>query len=143
MELFATDLKALVDEGLGLDRPIICGLSLGGMIAQTYAVRYSDPLRVPVLADTAASAKLTLHDTLTRVAFPGWLMRGTVRVLDPSRYVDLAYWLAEVTRGKTGSGVTRTYVRMSVKLVISTITETILGRCPESSHWYPRYRQAF
>lgn len=113
MELFATDLKALVEE-LGLDQPIICGLSLGGMIAQTYAVRYGNSLRTLVLADTAVSTTLTLRDKLTRLAFPGWAMRGTVRILGPSRYVDLAYWLANVTRGEDWFGRdenVRSYVR--------------------------------
>lgn len=111
--LFAADLRALIEE-LGLDRPIVCGLSLGGMIAQTYAVRNSDRLRALVLADTAVSTALTLRDKLTRVAFPGWAMRGTVRLLRPSRYVDFAYWLATVTRGEDWFGRdenVRAYVR--------------------------------
>jgi len=33
MEMFAYDLKKLLDE-LQIERPIICGLSMGGMIAQ-------------------------------------------------------------------------------------------------------------
>lgn len=113
MELFAADLKALVEE-LGLEHPIICGLSLGGMIAQTYAVRYGDSLRGLVLADTAVSTTLTFRDKLTRLAFPGWAMRGTVRLLGPPRYVDVAYWLAKVTRGEDWFGRdenVRAYVR--------------------------------
>ena len=113
MDLFAADLKALVD-ALVLERPVICGLSLGGMIAQTYAARYNQHLRALILADTAVSTGLTLRDTLTRLLFPGWAMRATVRLLGPSRYVDLAYWLAEVTRGSEWFGrdeTVRSYVR--------------------------------
>lgn len=113
IELFAADLKALVEK-LGLDQPIICGLSLGGMIAQTYAVRYANDLRALILADTAVSTTLTRRDKLTRLLFPGWAMRGTVRLLGPPRYVDVAYWLAEATRGKDWFGRdedVRSYVR--------------------------------
>ncbi|WP_129114713.1 alpha/beta fold hydrolase [Halegenticoccus tardaugens] len=113
VELFAADLRALV-EGLELDRPIVCGLSLGGMIAQTYAVRYADDLRALVLADTAVSSAFTRRDRATRLLFPGWAMRGIVRLLGPPRYVDVAYWLAERTRGKEWFGrdeAVRSYVR--------------------------------
>lgn len=55
-ELFATDLRALIN-GLDLDRPVLCGLSLGGMIGQTYAARYPDKLRGLILTDTAVSAR--------------------------------------------------------------------------------------
>lgn len=113
IELFASNLKALM-ENLGLDEPIVCGLSLGGMIAQTYAVRYADDLRALVLADTAVSTALTFRDKLTRLLAPGWAMRGTVRLLGPERYVDMAYWLAEVTRGVDWFGrdeTVRSYVR--------------------------------
>lgn len=113
IELLASDLRALVEE-LELDRPIICGLSLGGMIAQTYAIRYGDDLSALILADTAVSTMLTLRDKLTRLLFPGWAMRATVRLLGPQRYVDVAYWLAEVTRGEDWFGRdedVRSYVR--------------------------------
>lgn len=113
IELFAADLHALV-ENLELQRPIICGLSLGGMIAQTYAARYTDGLSALVLADTAASTTLTIRDKLTRLLFPGRAMRASVRLLGPPHYVDFAYWLAEVTRGEEWFGrdeTVRSYVR--------------------------------
>ena len=96
VELFAADLRALI-EALGLDRPVVCGLSLGGMIAQAYAARY-DELRGLVLADTAVSTRLTWKDTLTSLLAPKWAMTSTVRLLGPRRYVDVAFWLARVTR---------------------------------------------
>ena len=113
IELFAADLRALV-EGLDLGRPVICGLSLGGMIAQTYAVRYADGLRALVLADTAVSSTFTLRDKATVLLVPGWSMRATVRLLGPARYVDVAYWLAECLRGREWFGrdeSVRAYVR--------------------------------
>lgn len=56
VDLFAEDLYVLID-ALGLDHPLLCGLSLGGMIAQTYALRY--PISGLVLADTLASVRLS------------------------------------------------------------------------------------
>jgi pimeloyl-ACP methyl ester carboxylesterase len=103
VELFAADLRALID-GLGLDRPVVCGLSLGGMIAQTFAARYPEELRGVVLADTAVSARLTLTDTLQTVLFPRSAMAWTIRLLGPKRWVDLAFELAELTRGKSWFG---------------------------------------
>jgi len=96
VELFAADLRALI-EALDLDRPVVCGLSLGGMIAQTYAARY-DELDGIVLADTAVSTRLTWRDTLTSLLAPKWAMTSTVELLGPRRYVDVAFWLARVTR---------------------------------------------
>ena len=122
IELFAADLRALV-ERLDIERPVICGISLGGMIAQTYAVRYADDLRGLVLADTAVSTRLTNRDKLTRLLFPGWAMRGTVRLLGPARYVDIAYWLADVTRGEDWFGRNqdvRSYVRETMSAFKAT-----------------------
>lgn len=48
LELFMNDLKALL-ETLSIEKPILCGRSLGGLIAQAYAIKYSD-LRALILA---------------------------------------------------------------------------------------------
>jgi pimeloyl-ACP methyl ester carboxylesterase len=63
VELYAADLRTLV-EALGLEAPVVCGLSLGGMVAQTYAARYGNCAAL-VLADTAA-ARLTWQDRARR-----------------------------------------------------------------------------
>jgi pimeloyl-ACP methyl ester carboxylesterase len=54
IERFVADLRELIEE-LSLDSPVLCGLSLGGMIAQTYANRYPDDLTGLILADTMQS----------------------------------------------------------------------------------------
>ncbi|NIC00466.1 alpha/beta fold hydrolase [Halobacterium sp. R2-5] len=51
--LFAADLRALVD-ALDLDRPVVCGLSMGGCIAQVYAAAHPGEISGLVLADTFA-----------------------------------------------------------------------------------------
>jgi 3-oxoadipate enol-lactonase len=53
-ELFAQDTKALVDE-LGITGFHLLGVSMGGMIAQEYALAYQDDLRSLTLACTYAA----------------------------------------------------------------------------------------
>lgn len=53
LDLFAEDLRALI-EALGVRRAHVVGLSLGGMIAQTYALRYAGRLHSLVLCDTSS-----------------------------------------------------------------------------------------
>lgn len=100
MGLFADDLNALL-EALAITRPVICGISMGGMIAQTYAVRYPDRLRALILADTAVSTELTLSDWIIKnILAPRWVFQSLVRLLGTKRYADFAYWYAGITRGR-------------------------------------------
>jgi 3-oxoadipate enol-lactonase len=49
LEMLADDLKALLD-ALGVKNPHFCGLSMGGMIGQTFALKYPGVLKTLVLA---------------------------------------------------------------------------------------------
>jgi len=62
----AADLKVLVTQ-LGLSRFHLAGVSMGGVIAQEYAVAHGDDLVSLVLANTFAVA-----DPFTRAAFETW-----------------------------------------------------------------------
>jgi 3-oxoadipate enol-lactonase len=62
----AADLHEVVDAA-GLDGFHLCGVSLGGVIAQEYALAHPDTLRSLVLANTFAAA-----DPFTRAAFLSW-----------------------------------------------------------------------
>src|SRR5260370_10237554 len=62
----AADLKALVS-GLGMTRFHLAGVSMGGVIAQEYAVAHGGDLLSLVLANTFAVA-----DPFTRAAFETW-----------------------------------------------------------------------
>lgn len=53
LELFAQDLAALLD-GLGIPAAHLVGLSMGGMIAQTFALNYPGRVKSLVLADTSS-----------------------------------------------------------------------------------------
>lgn len=104
IELFADDLKALIDN-LNIGKPYVCGLSLGGFIAQTYAVKYPEDLRALLLADTGVSSALTLSDRIQRdVLFPRWLLFSIIRIFGLKRYYDFGCWLAKITRGEKWYG---------------------------------------
>ena len=51
IKLFASDLKALLD-GLGVTKALICGLSMGGLIAQQFAIDYPTMANKLILAGT-------------------------------------------------------------------------------------------
>ena len=53
LDQWADDLRALI-ELLGVDNPIVLGLSFGGFVAQNYAIRHSDRLHKLILASTVA-----------------------------------------------------------------------------------------
>lgn len=62
----AADLHAVVTAA-GLDAFHLCGVSMGGVIAQEYALAHPDRLRSVILANTFAAA-----DPFTRAAFLTW-----------------------------------------------------------------------
>jgi 3-oxoadipate enol-lactonase len=64
----AADTKGLVD-ALGLAPVHLCGVSMGGVIAQEYAIAYPGDLLSVVLANTYAAA-----DPLTYAAFGSWAL---------------------------------------------------------------------
>jgi 3-oxoadipate enol-lactonase len=64
----AADIKGLVD-ALGLAPLHLCGVSMGGVIAQEYAIAYPGDLLSVVLANTYAVA-----DPLTYAAFESWAL---------------------------------------------------------------------
>ena len=105
----AADLKALA-AGLGLGRFHLAGVSMGGAIAQEYAVAYPDDLRSLVLANTFAVA-----DPFTRAAFDSWavvaqaagmpvMMRAQAPwIFSPGFYARHPDRVAELIAGAEGS----------------------------------------
>jgi pimeloyl-ACP methyl ester carboxylesterase len=61
IDLYADDLHALID-ALGLESPCVCGLSMGGMTALTYATRYPDDLSALVVAGTLTPESQSLKE---------------------------------------------------------------------------------
>lgn len=70
LPLFVEDLDGLL-AALDVERPILCGLSLGGCVAQAYAATYPDRVAGLILADTFTSGS----EGLT-----GRLLFGTLRL---------------------------------------------------------------
>lgn len=104
VQLLADDLKALL-EALGITRAVICGLSLGGMVAQTFAATYPDMVERLILADTAASATLTLTDKLqTYLLAPKWMMQAMIRSMGTEKFVDVSFKLAVAMRSSAWFG---------------------------------------
>lgn len=100
MVTYADDLASLLD-GLKIDSAVVCGLSWGGGIAQTFAIRYPGRVKGLVLAGSTVSMSLTLGEKLLRyVLFPKWIMLLTIRLLSVERFVQFSFWLAGITLGK-------------------------------------------
>jgi pimeloyl-ACP methyl ester carboxylesterase len=81
--LFARDLLAILD-ALRIEKPILCGLSLGGMIAQTFAARYPHRVRGLILCNTAISTRYHLSDRLIG-EFVGIVTPSAVNLLGTKR----------------------------------------------------------
>lgn len=115
VELLAEDLKGLLD-ALGLGHVTLCGLSLGGMIAQAFAARHSERLTALVLADTAISTTYTLSDNLqTHLLAPSWATLPLIRSLGADCWVRLSFWLAGRSRNDKWFGqdeATSAYVKV-------------------------------
>jgi pimeloyl-ACP methyl ester carboxylesterase len=104
IQTFATDLDHLLG-ALAIENPIVCGLSLGGMIAQAYAVEHCESICALILADTAVSVSLTLNDKLQRyILAPRWAMLAAIRLMSAATFTRFSFWLARVTRSEDWFG---------------------------------------
>ncbi|UIO99412.1 alpha/beta hydrolase [Halobaculum sp. CBA1158] len=106
VDLFADDLAALID-ALDLDRPVVCGLSMGGCIAMTFAARYPDRLSGLVLADTFGPVPLTLGERVQRAALRLTILPA--RLVGYERVERAMVWLQ---RRVSGEGVAGDYERI-------------------------------
>jgi len=92
LEQLADDLKALLDR-LGISRAHYCGLSMGGMIGQTYALKYPGTFATLVLADTTSR--------MPAEALPTWQDRirsAETKGMQPLVEPTLARWFTEPYR---------------------------------------------
>lgn len=102
IDLFADDLDALIT-ALDLEKPVLCGLSTGGCIAQAYAAARSDRLAGLVLADTFTPELFDWREWLQRSA----MLRATVppvRLVGYQRVEKAMVWLQERIQGEGISG---------------------------------------
>jgi pimeloyl-ACP methyl ester carboxylesterase len=104
VQLFSDDLRAFI-LALNIEKPVICGISLGGMIAQIYSVQFADEISSLILADTAVSLTLTWLDKFYRyVVGPKWLMLWTLRLMGVRNFIKFSFWLGKITRSKEWLG---------------------------------------
>jgi len=102
IDLLAADLHAFITE-MGFERPVLCGVSMGGMIAQVYASRYPDQLSGLVLADTFSPAFLGWRDRIERSSLVN-LTAGLVRLVGYNRAKGLVLWFGrKLERDQTTS----------------------------------------
>jgi len=106
MDDLGDELAGLLD-GLGVRGAVVCGLSIGGMIAQTLAVRRPDLVRALILCDTAAkigdtaswNARIAAveRDGIAAIAGPV-LQRWFSARFHERRVEELALWREMLTR---------------------------------------------
>lgn len=102
IDLLAEDLREFIT-ALGLDQPVLCGVSMGGMIAQVYASRYAKQLSGLVLADTFTPTFVSRRDRIERTVLMNALI-GLVRLIGYDRAKGLMTWFGrKLERGNTTS----------------------------------------
>lgn len=89
--LFARDLRALLD-ALRLGPVTLCGLSLGGMIAQTFAELYPQRVGCLILCDTAFSTFAGTIDMLLNTVV-GAVTPSAIRALGAGNFCALNHWV--------------------------------------------------
>lgn len=100
MQIYADDLAALLD-ATKIASAVVCGVSWGGSIAQTFAIKYPARLKGLVLAGATVSMSLTYGEKLLRyVLFPRAAMRLAIGAMSVERFVNFSFWLARRTLGK-------------------------------------------
>jgi pimeloyl-ACP methyl ester carboxylesterase len=88
IERFVEDLRALIDT-LDAEDPILCGLSLGGIIAQTYAATDPEDVGGLVLADTTRwipPLPISLSGLQKRTLFPKPAVHSYIRAIGVEAY---------------------------------------------------------
>jgi 3-oxoadipate enol-lactonase len=118
LEMLADDLKALL-EALGVKSPHYCGLSMGGMIGQTFALKYPGVFKTLMLADTTSRYPAE--------AWPLWQERiklAEEKGMAPLVQPTLERWFTEAFR-KSNPGP----VAAIAKLIAATPVAGYAGCC--------------
>lgn len=93
ISLYADDLHALV-EALELESPHICGLSMGGMAALTYAARYSDEPSALAVAGTPTPELQTVTERVVREIIHPAATLG-INIVGYQRIQSALWWITE------------------------------------------------
>lgn len=95
MDLYANDLAAFID-ALDLERPAICGLSLGGMIGYTFAIRYPDKLSTLITLGAPSPRTFSYGERFVRVT----LLRITTPLMGSERVMGALMWIQQKIFGE-------------------------------------------
>ena len=113
IDLFAEDLRRLLTD-LSVEMPVLCGLSLGGMIAQKYASRYANDVSGIILANTVQSfPPLSLTHAQKEMLFPTIQRNLMLYGLGPQLYFRLSFPFFQLLQGHNWISLdkdTRNYV---------------------------------
>lgn len=102
IDQLAEDLHAFIT-ALDLDGPVVCGVSMGGMIAQVYASRYPDELGGLVLADTFTPEFQSRRDRIERTTVVN-ATAGLIRLIGYNRAKGIVLWFGrKLERDQTSS----------------------------------------
>jgi len=118
LELLADDLSALL-KTLKIEKPHYCGLSMGGMIGQTFALKYPGVFKTLTLADTTSRYPAE--------AAPLWQDRiktAETKGMEPLAQPTLERWFTEPFRKSNPAAVDA--IR---KLIVSTPVAGYAGCC--------------
>lgn len=99
IDLYVADLHALLT-ALDIDRPVLCGASMGGPIAAAYAARYPETVAGLVLADAFLPDRLDWRDHLTFLSLRSTVL--PVRLFGMARIQRAMVWFQE--RFSPGAG---------------------------------------
>lgn len=123
LELLADDLFSLLKE-LKIEKAHYCGLSMGGMIGQTFALKYPGVFRTLTLADTTSR--------YPQEAAPQWVERigiAEAKGMEPLAQPTLERWFTEAFRKANPAAV-----EVIRKLILATPVAGYAGCC----HAIPR-----
>ena len=118
LEMLADDLNALM-KTLGVKGAHYCGLSMGGMIGQTFALKYPGVFKTLALADTTSRYPAE--------AWPTWQDRirtAETKGMEPLAQPTLERWFTEPFRKKNPAAVEA--IR---NLIVSTPVAGYVGCC--------------
>jgi 3-oxoadipate enol-lactonase len=99
IDLYADDLAAFID-AVDLDRPTICGLSMGGMIGYTYAAKYPEQLSALVTLGAPTPQLFSVTERIQRTVLP----RIVNPIMENERIMGGVFWLMEKLYGEGSTG---------------------------------------
>ena len=131
LDLMAEDCLAVMDAA-GIERGVLCGVSMGGMVALHVAARAPERVSALVLANTPLA--LSLNPKLLRlidILNPYAILPPLFRLVDPARLARFGLWAASVVFGPGWAqvGSSHRFERAFATMGARSITQTYRAIC--------------